>query len=80
MASLVLLVSELLKHPNTDLAYSTSLPLSSCGATTSTGAPCFTEKRVAKQPATTPADRCNKGDNFGQDLSELRVCVDLVWP
>lgn len=79
MASLVLLVSELLKHTtNNDLAFpATSLPTSSsCGATTTGGAPCFTDgKWVAKLPA----DRC-KNEEFMEDLSELRVCVDLVWP
>lgn len=85
MASLLLLASELLKHSDTDLTCSTSttLPFYSCGATTSTGVPCFTENRDAKLPETTPASDqfCNKEEDFEEDIADLRICVvDIVWP
>lgn len=79
MASLVLLVSQFLKHPNADLDYSTTSSSmsfsSSTGATAknAAGAPCFTKKQPA---ATTPADR---KEDFEEDLSVLSVCVDLFW-
>lgn len=85
MASLLLLVSQLLKHHNTDdqlYSTSTTFPFYSCGATTSTGFPCFVENRAAKLPDKTPAGQfCNKEDKFQQDLADSRVSVvDIVWP
>ncbi|KAK1375325.1 hypothetical protein POM88_031518 [Heracleum sosnowskyi] len=85
MASLLLLASELLRHSDTDLTYSTSTPLPfySCGATTSTGVPCFTENRAAKLPEISPArdQYCYKEDDSEENIADLRICVvDIVWP
>lgn len=84
MACLLLLVSQLLKHQNTDQLYSTSttFPFCSCGATTSTGVPCFVESRAAKLPEKNPSDQfCNREDEYEEDLADLRVSVvDIFWP
>ena len=84
MASLVLLVSELLKLQNSGLVCSTSIPfpLYTCGATSSTGVPCFVENRGAKVPGDTATDQfCDGEGDFEEDLDDLRVSVeDIVWP
>lgn len=78
MASLILLVSQLLKHQTIDLESFNSMPYSSRGTTTATGAPCFTQKADGiKQPAMPPAKR---EEELEDDLPVLRICVDLVWP
>ncbi|OMO75872.1 hypothetical protein COLO4_25827 [Corchorus olitorius] len=81
MASLVLLLSELLRHHEPNFAYATpprsssscsfaSAPPPSCGASMS-----FTAKKPLR------SDR-NKQEPVivEEDPQELRVSVDLVWP
>lgn len=77
MASLLLLVSQVLTHQNVDLEFSNSLPSSYCGAKTITGAPCFTRKSdTTKKPAMPLAKR---EEDF-EDLLPVLICADLVWP
>ncbi|KAL8103740.1 hypothetical protein AgCh_028078 [Apium graveolens] len=77
MASLLLLVSQVLTHQNVDLEFSNSLPSSSCGATMITGAPCFTQRSdTSKKPAMPSAKR---EEDFEEVLPVL-ICADLVWP
>ncbi|XWS65775.1 hypothetical protein CRYUN_Cryun05aG0142600 [Craigia yunnanensis] len=79
MASLVLLLSELLRHHEPNFAFVTRPPSScfsssplprSCGASMS-----FT----AKKPLRNSANKY-ESEIVEEDPQELRVSVDLVWP
>ncbi|EYU27981.1 hypothetical protein MIMGU_mgv1a017382mg [Erythranthe guttata] len=78
MASLVLLVSELLRHENVDSLISSS----SSSTSTAAGAPPSAASRVAasKTPRRILPARCKNGtqDQLQEELP--RICVDLVWP
>ncbi|XWS56792.1 hypothetical protein CRYUN_Cryun09bG0116100 [Craigia yunnanensis] len=77
MASLILLLSELLRHHEPNFAFVTpppsscfSPPLPPCGASMS-----FT----AKKPLRNDANKY-ESEIVEEDPQELRVSVDLVWP
>ncbi|KAA8515241.1 hypothetical protein F0562_018529 [Nyssa sinensis] len=85
MASLVLLLSQLLPHQSRDSAHVTPPlpppppPPSSCAATTvaaATSQP-FTAKRVAGNSLRSSMDNCNKADDFVKDLPVLRLNIAL---
>ncbi|XVF24212.1 hypothetical protein REPUB_Repub13aG0108300 [Reevesia pubescens] len=69
MASLVLLLSELLRHHEPNFAFLTPLP-QSCGASMSV---------TAKKPLRNDANKY-ESEIVEEDPQELRVSVDLVWP
>lgn len=75
MASLVLLLSELLRHENTDYLTSSSPPppssvANSCAVVAAKG---VSTKRVS--------NNSSSNYNLPEEFEELpRICVDLVWP
>ena len=81
MASLVLLVSELLRHHEPNFAYVTPPPSSSsrfssappCGASMS-----FTANNPLRNDATN--SKKSVSELVEEDPQELRVSVDLAWP
>lgn len=83
MASLLLVVSLVLKRQNVDMEFSNTMPLSCCGATTATGTPCFKQKMDGTEqlPSTTPPAQWE--ENFEEHVPILKICVesvDLSWP
>ena len=84
MASLVLLLSELLKHQNQDpsglLLSQTSSPPGVAAAVTATAPPHSMTNWVARKPSGNSLDSCIKEEMVVQDLPESRFCAELVWP
>lgn len=82
MASLVLLLTELLKHQNTDLSYSSPPPpTNSCAASANNAA--ASGGANARPPIRTPVEhyKNNNCEDFVEDVPEfIQVSVDLVWP
>lgn len=81
MASLVLLLAELLKHQNTDLLYSSPPPpTNSCGSAANAAA--ASGGANARSSIRSPVEHYkNNGEDFVEDVPEfIQVSVDLVWP
>ncbi|KAM3362315.1 hypothetical protein P3S68_017169 [Capsicum galapagoense] len=82
MASLVLLLSELLKHENTDYltsssAVSSSSVANSCAIVAAKGVQSFPNKRVFNSSSS----NFNGDFKLAEELEELpKICVDFVWP
>ncbi|GFY91824.1 hypothetical protein Acr_08g0002200 [Actinidia rufa] len=83
MASLVLLLSELLKHQNQDpsglILSQTSSP-GVAAAVTATAPPHSLSNWVARKPSGNSLDSCKNKEIVVQDLPESRFCAELVWP
>ncbi|KAL3737786.1 hypothetical protein ACJRO7_019327 [Eucalyptus globulus] len=86
MASLILLLSELVRVQGTDPASlptsqlnssNASVTASSCAAVAAVAAAASSRSTGAKQR---PVASHESYYSSGEDLQEARVCVDLVWP
>ncbi|KAH0717939.1 hypothetical protein KY285_013970 [Solanum tuberosum] len=76
MASLVLLLAELLRHENTDYltSPSSSSVADSCAVVAAKG---VSNQRVFNNSST----NFNTDFNLAEDFEELpKICVDFVWP
>ncbi|GLT27828.1 hypothetical protein SLA2020_027990 [Shorea laevis] len=69
MASLVLLLSELLRHRDPSFSSSSTFPASTSQKSSAS------RKQLGKNE-----DGKYYSEMKGEDLQELRVSVDLVWP
>ncbi|PWA80641.1 hypothetical protein CTI12_AA194270 [Artemisia annua] len=83
MASLVLLLSELLKHhdaefPNTLSSSQSSRFSSDTTMAANRGESCATAKRVTKKSSKTVFGVYRREEDLVKDDAELRVCVEFV--
>lgn len=83
MASLVLLISELLKHESIDTLLSSSSSSSSgaksCAAMVARNSQSYGYNRDSKNSSTGfNGHNNNKAEEVQEELP--RICVDLVWP
>ncbi|GMP74642.1 hypothetical protein CsSME_00032010 [Camellia sinensis var. sinensis] len=81
MASIVLLLSELLKHQSPDPTCLLSPPPPPSAATAPPYSPA--EWVVSKKSPRNAVHNCNKDEEeaaVGEDLPESAFCGDLVWP
>lgn len=82
MASLVLLLSELLKHhdaefPNTSSSRSSRFS-SDAMMSANRGGSCATAKRITKKSTNTVFGVYRREEDLVEDDAELRVCVEFV--
>ncbi|GFZ03039.1 hypothetical protein Acr_15g0016470 [Actinidia rufa] len=85
MASLVLLLSELLKHQNQDpsglLLSQTSSPPGGAVVVTATASPHSPAIWTTRKPLGSSLGSCKKEEEMVvQDLPESGFCAELVWP
>ncbi|XAR66473.1 hypothetical protein NMG60_11012730 [Bertholletia excelsa] len=82
MASLVLLLSELIKHQGADLAFLTPLPPATCAAAVVNAPPQSAANWVSRSRSGNSTEGFGKAGekDAEEDLAELRVSADLVWP
>ncbi|KAF8027187.1 hypothetical protein BT93_E0179 [Corymbia citriodora subsp. variegata] len=82
MASLILLLSELIRAQGTDPASlaTSQLYSSNASATATSCAAAAAASSCSISAKQRLATRHESYDSSGKDLQEPRVCVDLVWP
>nr|GMC83880.1 hypothetical protein Iba_chr04cCG6330 [Ipomoea batatas]GME16242.1 hypothetical protein Iba_scaffold17236CG0060 [Ipomoea batatas] len=79
MASLVLLISELLKHESIDTLLSSSSGAKSCAAMVARNSQSYGYNRDSNNSSTGfNGNNNNKAEEVQEELP--RICVDLVWP
>ncbi|KAK4747395.1 hypothetical protein SAY87_013981 [Trapa incisa] len=81
MASLVLLLSELLRPSSSTLAFlSSSQPFPSPSTTFPASTASLNRWSLSTRPARRSGEEAEAPVNVVEDLQEPKVCVDLVWP
>ncbi|WRX11524.1 hypothetical protein QQP08_004011 [Theobroma cacao] len=80
MASLVLLLSELLRHHEPNFAFETPPPSSSCFSSPPPPASCGASMSFAAKKRLRNDANKYESEIVKEDPQELRVSVDLVWP